>query len=121
MKRNIKDCTFEKDVNYDEFIDEMEQLFEDFANLKDESTGESLALTEEYNMETIIEKLVESDSAWQEILDSATTAFDQGDNDFTMEDLHMQELPKNWMCRTQQVVTIRIKLPLSKKPRTARR
>ena len=88
VKRKIKGATFEKNDNYDDFIDKMEYLFEDLADLKDEATGESLALLEEDKVEIVIEKLVESDPTWQDILDSATTSFEQAGNEFNMEDLH---------------------------------
>ena len=88
VKRKIKGCTFEKDDNYDVFIDKMENLFDDLADLEDEVTGESMALLEEEKVEIVIEKLVESDPTWQDILDSATTAFEQAGNVFNMEDLH---------------------------------
>jgi hypothetical protein len=47
-----------------------------------------MALLEEEKVEIVIEKLVESDPTWQDILDSATTAFEQAGNNFNMENLH---------------------------------
>ena len=41
-----------------------------------------------------MEKLVESDPTWKDILDSATTAFEQAGKDFNMEDLYARVAQK---------------------------
>ena len=88
LRRKIRECSFDKGANYDEFVDTMEELFEGFEDLEDETTGESLALKEGEKVDHIVDKLIQSDSSWQDVLDSALTAFDQGKNEFTLEDLH---------------------------------
>ena len=88
LRRKIRKCSFDKGANYDEFVDTMEELFEGFEDLEDETTGESLALKEGEKVDHIVDKLIQSDPSWQDILDSALTAFDQGKNEFTLEDLH---------------------------------
>jgi hypothetical protein len=88
LRRRIRDHAYVKGTSYDEFVDVMEELFEGFEDLTDEATGESLALREDEKVDIISDKLIESDPTWQDGLDSAVTAFEQGLNEFTMEDLH---------------------------------
>jgi len=87
-RRQIRALIFDRGGNYDEFVDKMEEIFEQFECLEDEITGDNLALPESEKVDTIMDKLIESDPAWQDVLDSALTAYEQGLNEFTLEDLH---------------------------------
>ena len=47
-----------------------------------------MALKEGEKVDHIVDKLILSDPSWQDVLDSALTAFDQGKNEFTLDDLY---------------------------------
>ena len=49
-----------------------------FEDLEDETTCESLALKKGEKVDNIVDNLIQADSPWQDVLDSALTALDQG-------------------------------------------
>ena len=94
LRRKIKECRYEKGDNYDEFVDKIERLFGGYARLEDEQTGKSLAMTEDEKVDVVMDKLIESDPAWQDILDSALLSYEQSLNEFTMGDLYTRVTQK---------------------------
>ena len=101
LKRELKKIQWQDGKDYDEFIDELSSIFDEFEDLEDSRTGESLAINEEEQVDIIMDKMMDSqeelpeqEQTWEAIFDAATLTFDESMTEFTLDKLHSLVRPK---------------------------